>query len=200
MVSTPQSRLRRASLPTVVPTDSRPLSWPPIGALPRNRLAASATGGAAAISPYAGEPLRTGVRIATASVRTGLAMTYIFTRECNGNPVGSSGRPTPTHRLPIELRRGRRPRRPVAPRFRATARIAPTVLRSKKGGAMRRPFCFLQITPGCPWSRPWARRTRGRTCCRRWCRRRGRCARRTLPPRPSGAWRPPARRSWPWRR
>ena len=56
------------------------------------------------------------------------------------------------------------------------------------------------ITPGYPWPRPWGRRTRGRTCCRRWCRRQGRCARRALPPRPSGAWRPPARRSWPWRR
>ncbi len=38
-------------MPTVVPTDSRPLSWPPIGALPRNRLASSATGSASAISP-----------------------------------------------------------------------------------------------------------------------------------------------------
>ena len=38
-------------LPTVVPADSRPLSWPPIGALPRNRLASSATGGASPISP-----------------------------------------------------------------------------------------------------------------------------------------------------
>ena len=37
--------------PTVVPTDSRPLSWPPIGALPRNRLASSATGSASPISP-----------------------------------------------------------------------------------------------------------------------------------------------------
>ena len=43
-----------ALLPTVVPTGSRPLSWPPIGALPRNRLASSATGGASAISPPAG--------------------------------------------------------------------------------------------------------------------------------------------------
>ena len=40
-------------LPTVVPTDSRPLSWPPIGALPRNRLASSATGSALPISPTA---------------------------------------------------------------------------------------------------------------------------------------------------
>ena len=44
-----------ALLPTVVPTGSRPLSWPPIGALPRNRLASSATGGASAISPPAGD-------------------------------------------------------------------------------------------------------------------------------------------------
>ncbi len=50
------------SLPTVVPTDSRPLSWPPIGALPRNCLASSVTGSAAAISPCAGEPLGAGVR------------------------------------------------------------------------------------------------------------------------------------------
>ena len=40
-------------LPTVVPTDSRPLSCPPIGALPRNRLASSATGSASPISPTA---------------------------------------------------------------------------------------------------------------------------------------------------
>ena len=53
--------LRRGGvfLPTVVPTDWRPLLWPPIGALPRNRLASSATGSASAISPPAGgaEPL-----------------------------------------------------------------------------------------------------------------------------------------------
>ena len=42
---------RGRRLPTVVPTDSRPLSCPPIGALPRNRLASSATGGASPISP-----------------------------------------------------------------------------------------------------------------------------------------------------
>ena len=42
---------RGRRLPTVVPADSRPLSWPPIGALPRNRLASSATGGASPISP-----------------------------------------------------------------------------------------------------------------------------------------------------
>ena len=42
-------------MPTVVPTDSRALSYPPIGALPRNRLASSATGGASPISPPAGD-------------------------------------------------------------------------------------------------------------------------------------------------
>ena len=49
--------VRRAGalLPTVVPTDSRALSCPPIGALPRNRLASSATGGASPISPPAGD-------------------------------------------------------------------------------------------------------------------------------------------------
>ena len=44
-----------ALLPTVVPIDSRALSCPPIGALPRNRLASSATGGASPISPPAGD-------------------------------------------------------------------------------------------------------------------------------------------------
>ena len=47
-------------LPTVVPADSRALSCPPIGALPRNRLAASATGGAAAISPLHPPPAALG--------------------------------------------------------------------------------------------------------------------------------------------
>ena len=44
-----------ALLPTVVPTDSRALLCPPIRALPRNRLASSATGGASPISPPAGD-------------------------------------------------------------------------------------------------------------------------------------------------
>ena len=47
-------RFRRGRrLPTVVPTDFRSLSCPPIGALPRNRLASSATGSASPISPTA---------------------------------------------------------------------------------------------------------------------------------------------------
>ena len=53
-----------------------------------------------------------GMRIATASLRTGLAMTD-FTRGAVGIRIGSSGRPTPTHHSPIELRRGRRPRCPA---------------------------------------------------------------------------------------
>ena len=54
---------RAGRLPTVVPTGFHPLSWPPIGALPRNRLASSATGGASPISPSAYAPLnwKTGV-------------------------------------------------------------------------------------------------------------------------------------------
>ena len=47
-------RFRRGRrLPTVVPTDFRSLSCLPIGALPRNRLASSATGSASPISPTA---------------------------------------------------------------------------------------------------------------------------------------------------
>ena len=42
---------RGPCLPTVVPAESRPLPRPTAGALPRNRLASSATGGASAISP-----------------------------------------------------------------------------------------------------------------------------------------------------
>ena len=82
------------------------------------------------------------MRIATASVRTGFAMTGFFHELrcksgrrgegtppynhtlCRAGPVypaggavenrfGSSGRPTPTLHSTIELRRGRRPRRPV---------------------------------------------------------------------------------------
>ena len=53
----------------------------------------------------------------TASVRTGLAMTG-FLQGVGARPGGSSGRPTPTHHSPIELRRGRRPRRPALPRAR----------------------------------------------------------------------------------
>ena len=41
---------RGPCLPTVVPAESRPLPRPTAGALPRNRLASSATGGASAIS------------------------------------------------------------------------------------------------------------------------------------------------------
>ena len=54
-----------------------------------------------------------GGRIATASVRTGFAMTGGY-MGCGTRPGGSSGRPTPTHRLPIYYRRGRCPHRPAS--------------------------------------------------------------------------------------
>ena len=47
----PTQMVLRRSLPTVVPADWQALSCPPTGALPRNRLASSAAGGASAISP-----------------------------------------------------------------------------------------------------------------------------------------------------
>ena len=56
----------------------------------------------------------------TASVRTGFAMTG-FLQGVGARLGGSSGRPTPTHHSPIELRRGRRPRRPALPRVRCAA-------------------------------------------------------------------------------
>ena len=63
------SAMRRGRrLPAVVPADSRPLSWPPIGALPRNRLASSATGGASPISPT---PRRHPPHFQKMSLRTG---------------------------------------------------------------------------------------------------------------------------------
>ncbi len=40
------------------------------------------------------------------------------------NRFGSSGRPTPTHHLPIELRRGRRPRRPAGINYQVLRRAA----------------------------------------------------------------------------
>ena len=46
----PAGALRRF-MPTVVPADRQALSCLPAGALPRNRLASSATGGTSAISP-----------------------------------------------------------------------------------------------------------------------------------------------------
>ena len=49
---------------------------------------------------------------------------------CGIRPGGSSGRPTPTHHSPIELRRGRRPRRPALP----WARCGLTMTHYKKCG------------------------------------------------------------------
>ena len=68
-----------------------------------------------------------GERIATAGVRTGFAMTGFFTRGAVQARFGPSRTPAPTHRLPIELRRGRRPRRPASPQF---------LLRFRRGGAL----------------------------------------------------------------
>ena len=81
-----------ALLPTVVPTGSRPLSWPPIGALPRNRLASSATGGASAISPPAGgvEPRPYGS--ATRGAMGGRPQGSPLRKRCKGC-VGESGIP-----------------------------------------------------------------------------------------------------------
>ena len=72
-------------MPTVVPTDSRSLSCPPIGALPRNRLASSATGSALPISPTA---------------RTGLipqSLQCVIARAlcARGNPYPRPPRPIP---------------------------------------------------------------------------------------------------------
>ena len=61
-------------------------------------------------------PKRTGVTDChTSDVGHWLAMTWFFARNVVQAQFGSSRRPTPTHRLPIEFRRGRRPRRPVLP-------------------------------------------------------------------------------------
>ena len=98
-------------MPTVVPTDSRPLSCPPIGALPRNRLASSATGSASPISPTT----RFAVPLVTPSVG---ADAHI------GPPIGTScyafvGAGVPDGPLcctPCNpLRRGRCPHRPARP-------------------------------------------------------------------------------------
>ena len=77
---------------TVVPTDSRPLTWPPIGALPRNRLASSATGGASPISPT-----------------TRMQCTPLSRTRRAGCPHPAADKAW----HPYVMRRGRRPRRPV---------------------------------------------------------------------------------------
>ena len=90
--------LRRGGvlLPTVVPADWRPLLWPPIGALPRNRLASSATGGAR-FAPHIGPP-----PVLLVTLRRG--------DPCGRPREGQS--PSPTHRK-IHFRRGRPPGRPA---------------------------------------------------------------------------------------
>ena len=66
----------------------------------------------------------------------------VFCKECGTKPGGSSGRPTPTHRLSIELRRGRRPRRPVctSPHICVGRRaLTPPFVRKKTRGKPRFP-------------------------------------------------------------
>ena len=93
---------RGRRLPTVVPTDSRPLLCPPIGALPRNRLASSATGSASPISPTA----RTGFFPHSTAGHTGPALQGVAL-----SGPGGQGRP------PLQpIRRGRCRHRPTVPR------------------------------------------------------------------------------------
>ena len=123
------SAMRRGRrLPTVVPADSRPLSWPPIGALPRNRLASSATGGASPISPttrrHPPHPQRRGTLAPPYRLFVGDDAHIVppaprrqkMSLRTSAH-TGVAIRNTPAPHL-HSLRRGRRPRRP--------ARAAPT--------------------------------------------------------------------------
>ena len=87
--------------PTVVPADSRPLSWPPIGALPRNRLAYSAAGSASAISPLHPPPAALG------SLPTGAERPRndkLFTRGAAQNRAGTQcGQQSKTVRVIIKI-------------------------------------------------------------------------------------------------
>ena len=109
-------RRGEALLPTVAPTDSRPLSWPPIGAHPRNHLASPATGSASAISPPAGDRM--------------------------GRPYGermvwkAAGHMGPALQYITLFCRGRRPRRPADRR----AIVHPPGLLRSPGG-----YCFLSF-------------------------------------------------------
>ena len=55
------------------------------------------------------------------------------------NRFGSSGRPTPTHHLPIELRRGRRPRRPAASQVAGDRKGRPYGSVTRSAGGERNP-------------------------------------------------------------
>ena len=96
-------------------------------------------------------PLAALSSLPTASLRTGLAMTG-FLQGVGARLGGSSGRPTPTHHSPIELRRGRRPRRPALPR----ARCALAMTGFYKGA----------VCGGTHGSRPTAGFCRARVLCR----------------------------------
>ena len=75
---------------------------------------------------------------------------------CGTRPGGSSRRPTPTHHSPIELRRGRRPRRPALPWARCgiggrPESSAPTEAQQKvqwAGDRKGRPYGGLQAVQG----------------------------------------------------
>ena len=120
-------------MPTVVPADSRPLSWPPIGALPRNRLASPATGGASPISPTPRLhrtpcPASVGRGALTPphdTHRTAPQKLSLRGAQRRGNPsspsrpprnspcVGAGFYPARLYRTPHPPCRGRRPRRPA---------------------------------------------------------------------------------------
>ena len=82
--------------------------------------------------------------------QSALAMTGRVCKGCGIRPGGSSGRPTPTHHSPIELRRGRRPRRPALP----WARCGLAMTHYKKcgtnpaGDRKGRPYGGLQAVQG----------------------------------------------------
>ena len=111
---------RGRRLPTVVPADSRPLSWPPIGALPRNRLASPATGGASPISP-------TTRRQRTASPQ----------KSCHCKERSDVAIRTPTHRTPSPcVGAGFYPARPLLP-------IPIKNRQRRKSHRCRFPFVFI---------------------------------------------------------
>ena len=97
---------------------------------------------------------------------------------CGTRPGGSSGRPTPTHRLTIDYRRGRRPRRPAS------------VIRGAVCGGTHgsRPTLHYFVGQG-PCALPWVREKSGSGRCRHrplrkrilWCVGEGLCPSRGRP-------------------
>ena len=97
---------RGRRLPTVVPTDSRPLLCPPIGALPRNRLASSATGSASPISPTPRLPYFFSPVGADASVRPPIPYRPSCKKPCHCETSSQTGRgnPSPVPSAPLPKR------------------------------------------------------------------------------------------------